>query len=131
GYMMQNRTFGPYSGTYWSLILCNVAIPQLLWIKKVRLSPIWLFIISMFINVGMWLERFIIVVTSLHRDFMPSSWDMYHSTPWDWGLYAGTIGFFLFMMILFIRVMPVINIFEIRQLVANKSKHAEAASADD
>lgn len=133
GYMMQNRTFGPYSGTYWSLILCNVAIPQLLWIKKVRLSPIWLFIISMFINVGMWLERFIIVVTSLHRDFMPSSWDMYHSTPWDWGLYAGTIGFFLFMMILFIRVMPVINIFEIRQLVANKNhgKHAETASADD
>ncbi len=133
GYMMQNRTFGPYSGTYWSLILCNVAIPQLLWIKKVRLSPLWLFIISMFINVGMWLERFIIVVTSLHRDFMPSSWDMYHSTPWDWGLYAGTIGFFLFMMILFIRVMPVINIFEIRQLVANKShgEHAETASADD
>ena len=79
GYMMQNRTFGPYSGTYWSLILCNVAIPQLLWIKQVRLSPLWLFVISMFINVGMWLERFIIVVTSLHRDFMPSSWDMYHS----------------------------------------------------
>ena len=70
GYMMQNRTFGPYSGTYWSLILCNVAIPQLLWIKQVRLSPSGLFIISMFINVGMWLERFVIVVTSLHRDFM-------------------------------------------------------------
>jgi molybdopterin-containing oxidoreductase family membrane subunit len=135
GYMMQNRMWGPYSFEYWMLILCNVIAPQFLWIKKVRLSPIALFIISMFINVGMWLERFIIVVTSLHRDYMPSSWDMYHSTPWDWLLYIGTIGIFLLGMLLFIRVMPVINIFEIRLLVPRKGHdkkpdHDAEASAD-
>jgi len=120
GYMMQNRMHGPYQFEYWSLILCNVIVPQFLWIKRVRLNPIALFVVSMFINVGMWLERFMIVVTSLHRDYMPSSWDMYHSTPWDWLLYAGTIGIFLLGMLLFIRVMPVINIFEIRLLVPRK-----------
>jgi molybdopterin-containing oxidoreductase family membrane subunit len=133
GYMMQNRTWGPYSFEYWMLILCNVAVPQLLWIKWVRLNPIMLFIVSMFINVGMWLERFIIVVTSLHRDYMPSSWDMYRSTPWDWLLYIGTIGIFLLGMLLFIRVMPVINIVEIRLLVPRKGhdkKPDHDASAD-
>lgn len=136
GYMMQNRTWGPYSLQYWMLILCNIAVPQLLWIKWVRLNPIMLFIISMFINVGMWLERFIIVVTSLHRDYLPSSWDMYHSTPWDWLLYAGTIGIFLVAMLFFIRVMPVINMFEIRLLVPRKGHgkktddDAAEASAD-
>lgn len=134
GYMMENRTWGPYSLQYWALILCNIAVPQLLWIKWVRLNPIMLFIISMFINVGMWLERFIIVVTSLHRDYLPSSWDMYHSTPWDWMLYVGTIGIFLVAMLLFIRVMPVINMFEIRLLVPrkghNKNTDAAETSAD-
>ena len=121
GYMIENRLSGPYAPYYWALILCNVVAPQLLWIKKVRLSPYWLFGVSMFINVGMWLERFIIVVTSLHRDYMPSSWDMYHATWWDVGLFAGTIGFFLMMMLLFIRVMPVINIFELRMLVSERA----------
>ena len=81
------------------------------------MSTMWLFVISMFINVGMWLERFIIVVTSLHRDFMPSSWDMYHPTIWDWATYIGTLGFFLFCFTLFIRGLPLIAIHEIRTLL--------------
>ncbi len=129
GFMMQNRMFGPYGIYYWSLILCNILVPQLLWIKKIRLSTMWLFIISMFINVGMWLERFIIVVTSLHRDFMPSSWDMYHPTIWDWATYIGTLGFFLFCFTLFIRGLPLIAIHEIRTLVPIGKKKPESKSS--
>ncbi len=117
GYMMQNRMHGPYGHYYWLLILCNIIVPQLLWVKKARTSTIWLFIVSMFINVGMWLERFIIVVVSLHRDFMPTSWDMYYPTIWDWATYIGTIGLFLFLFALFIRGLPLIAIHEIRALL--------------
>ncbi|MBT5329229.1 MAG: polysulfide reductase NrfD, partial [Gemmatimonadetes bacterium] len=78
GFMMQNRMHGPYSAYYFFLILCNIVVPQLLWIRYFRTNMFWLFFVCQFINVGMWLERFIIVVTSLHRDFMPSSWDMFH-----------------------------------------------------
>ena len=124
GFMMQNRMFGPYGFYYWSLIICNILVPQLLWIKKIRLSTMWLFVISMFINVGMWLERFIIVVTSLHRDFMPSSWDMYHPTIWDWATFIGTIGFFLFCFALFVRGLPLIAIHEIRTLLPIRKKQS-------
>ncbi|MFH1568054.1 MAG: NrfD/PsrC family molybdoenzyme membrane anchor subunit [Gemmatimonadota bacterium] len=116
-FMMHNRMFGPYGGFYWALIACNIAIPQLLWSKRIRLSTPWLFAVSMSINVGMWLERFIIVVTSLHRDYMPSSWDMYRPTVWDWALYVGTIGFFLFAFFLFVRSWPLIAIHEVRTLL--------------
>ena len=116
-YMMQNRMFGPYGNYYWTLILCNLIVPQILWNKKARTSTFWLFVVAMFINVGMWLERFIIVVTSLHRDYVPSSWDMYHPTFWDWATYIGTIGLFLFLFTLFIRGMPLIAIHEIRTLL--------------
>jgi Ni/Fe-hydrogenase subunit HybB-like protein len=116
-FMMNNRMTGPYANYYWSLILCNIVVPQLLWIKSVRLNTIILFGICMFINVGMWLERFIIVVTSLHRDYMPSSWDMYHPTIWDWATYIGTIGLFLFCFTLFLRGLPLIAMHEIRTLL--------------
>jgi len=116
-YMMTNRMFGPYAFFYWMLILCNVTIPQLLWFKKIRLNPYTLFIISIIINIGMWLERFVIVVTSLHRDFLPSSWDMYIPTFWDWSTYIGTIGLFVALLFVFIRVLPMISIFEMRELV--------------
>ena len=124
GFMMANRMYGPYGHYYWLLILCNIVVPQLLWSKRVRLSTLWLFVVSMFINVGMWLERFIIVVVSLHREYMPSSWDMYYPTIWDWATYAGTIGFFLFAFFLFVRVWPLIAVHEIRTLlpIGNK-KH--------
>ena len=124
GFMMSNRMYGPYGHYYWMLILCNIVVPQLLWSKRVRLSTVWLFVVSMFINVGMWLERFIIVVVSLHREYMPSSWDMYYPTIWDWATYAGTIGFFLFAFFLFVRVWPLIAVHEIRTLLpVGRKKH--------
>ena len=122
-FMMQNRMFGPYGVVYWALILCNILVPQMLWSRRVRLSTLWLFVVSMFINVGMWLERFIIVVGSLHRDYMPSSWDMYYPTIWDWALYLGTIGFFVLAFFLFVRGLPLIAIHEIRSLLPMGRKH--------
>ena len=119
-YMMKNRITGPYAVHWWSLILCNILLVQLLWLKKVRSNPVILFVISIIVNIGMWLERFVIVVTSLHRDFLPSSWDVYRGTIWDWSLYVGTIGFFLSLVFLFLRVLPAISIFEVRTLVPGK-----------
>lgn len=121
-FMMLNRMKGPYAFQYWMLIFCNGLTPQLLWFKKVRLNVWILFVISIIVNIGMWLERYMIVVTSLHRDFLPSSWDMFAGTVWDWGLYVGTIGFFLFAMCIFIRWVPMIPIFEIREIVHKKIK---------
>jgi Ni/Fe-hydrogenase subunit HybB-like protein len=116
-FMVLNRWFGPYAFFYWMLILCNIVIPQMMWFKKVRMNVAVLFGISLIVNVGMWLERFIIVVTSLHRDFLPSSWGMYYPTRWDWATYTGTIGLFLTLLFLFIRYLPVISISEMRVLV--------------
>ncbi len=112
-----NRATGPYWWTYWMLILCNILIPQLLWFRRVRSAPIPLFVIAIIINVGMWLERFVIVVTSLHRDFLPSSWGMYSPTIWDWGTFIGTIGLFLALLFLFLRFLPMISIFEMRTIL--------------
>ena len=116
-YMVRNRMTGPYALLYWLLILCNVLAPQALWIRRVRQNVVGLFIIAMFVNVGMWLERYVIVVTSLHRDFLPSSWGMYSGTIWDWSLYVGTIGLFFALLFLFLRFLPMISIFEMRELV--------------
>jgi molybdopterin-containing oxidoreductase family membrane subunit len=124
-YMMLNRMTGPYAPMYWSLILCNIAIPlTTLWFAKIRQNVAALFVISLVIQVGMWLERFIIVITSLHRDFMPSSWAMYYPTKWDWAVYAGTIGLFLTLFLLFIRFLPALSIFEMRGL-AHELKEKE------
>ncbi len=116
-YMVRNRMTGPYALLYWLLILCNVLAPQALWFRRVRQNIVGLFIIAMFVNVGMWLERYVIVVTSLHRDFLPSSWGMYSGTIWDWSLYVGTIGLFFALLFLFLRFLPMISIFEMRELV--------------
>jgi molybdopterin-containing oxidoreductase family membrane subunit len=108
------------------LIACNVVIPQLLWSRRVRRNLLLLFIISIIVNIGMWLERFIIVVTSLHRDYLPSSWGMYKPTFWDWSTYFGTIGLFLTLLFLFIRFLPVISIAEIRMILPGaKGDHEE------
>jgi Ni/Fe-hydrogenase subunit HybB-like protein len=112
-----NRATGPYWWTYWALILCNVLIPQVLWLRRVRTSVIALFVLSLIINVGMWLERFVIIVTSLHRDFLPSSWGMYKPTFWDWSTFIGTIGLFLTLLFLFLRFLPMISIFEMRTIL--------------
>jgi molybdopterin-containing oxidoreductase family membrane subunit len=122
GFMILNRMKGPYAFAFWSLISCNVIFPQLLWLPRFRRNVICLFVMSLIINLGMWLERFIIVVTSLHRDFLPSSWDMYHPTKWDILTYVGTIGFFFVAMLIFVRILPAISIFEMRELV-HKKKH--------
>ncbi|MFY9611864.1 MAG: NrfD/PsrC family molybdoenzyme membrane anchor subunit [Blastocatellia bacterium] len=116
-FMIKNRFFGPYAAQYWTLIVCNVLAPQLLWIKRARHSIVAVFVVSLIVSLGMWLERFIIIVTSLHRDFLPSSWGMYQATKWDWSMFLGTIGLFLSLMFLFIRFLPMISIFEIRGIL--------------
>ncbi|MCG3155341.1 MAG: hypothetical protein DKINENOH_01947 [bacterium] len=121
-YMMWNRWTGPYAPAYWALLLCNLLVPQLLWIEKVQSSTIWLFAISIVVSIGMWLERFVIVVTSLHRDFLPSAWGMYYPTTWDWATYLGTIGLFFALIFLFVRVLPAISIFEMRTLVPTEER---------
>jgi Ni/Fe-hydrogenase subunit HybB-like protein len=126
-YMISNRFFGPYAWVYWSLMLCNVIAPQFIWFKRVRTNVPALFILAMFVNVGMWLERFIIVVTSLHRDFLPSSWGMYYPTFWDFATFFGTIGLFLSLLFLFIRFLPMISIFEMRTLVPEAEVKEEPA----
>jgi molybdopterin-containing oxidoreductase family membrane subunit len=115
---------GPYAPLYWALILMNIALPQVLWLRRVRYSPLLLFLVSLDVLIGMWLERFVIVVISLHRDFLPSSWGMYIPTRWDWAIYLGTIGFFVAAMLLFIRVLPMITIFEMRALVHETTEEA-------
>src|SRR5436309_5079952 len=124
-FLLWNRLHGPYAFFYYLLLVCNIGIPQVLWIKKLRTSPGWLFLISGVILMGMWLERFIIVVVSLHRDFLTSSWGMYYPTRWDWMTYIGTIGFFLACMFLFLRVLPMISIFEMRTLLPEAEVKAE------
>ena len=116
-FMIHNRWFGPYAAFYWALILLNILIPQVLWWPKIRANTAWLFFISLVVLVGMWLERFVIIVTSLHRDYLPSSWGHYVPTRWDWATYAGTIGLFTAAIFIFIRIMPAISIFEIRMLL--------------
>jgi len=127
-FQMLNRAFGPYSGAFWALIACNILTPQLLWFRRVRRNIPALFVIALVVNIGMWLERFVIVVTSLHRSFIPSSWGMYTPTRWDWATYVGTIGLFIALIFLFVRFLPMISIFEMRALVKDRSQEADAAT---
>jgi molybdopterin-containing oxidoreductase family membrane subunit len=122
--MMGKRMFGEFAPVYWSLILVNVVVPQLLWFPRVRASELGLFVVAMFVNVGMWLERYMIVVTSLSRDFLPSSWGNYTGNFWDWTTFLGTIGLFLTLMFVFIRLLPIISIFEMRTLIPGPGEDA-------
>jgi len=122
-FMIWNRMTGPYAIFYWCLILCNIITPQFLWSKKIRTSPGILWVVSIIVNIGMWLERFVIVVTSLHRDFLPSSWGYYAPTIWDWAVYVGTIGLFMTLIFLFVRVLPMITIFELRMILPAAEVH--------
>jgi molybdopterin-containing oxidoreductase family membrane subunit len=117
--LLRNRAFGPYAFLYWLSVFCNVGVPQVLWLDRVRRSPWLLFAISIAVNVGMWLERFIIIVASLSRDFLPSSWGIFRGTFWDYATLFGSMGLFLFLLLLFVRFLPMISIFETRQLVAD------------
>jgi molybdopterin-containing oxidoreductase family membrane subunit len=116
-YTQTNRMIGPYAWAYWILIACNVLAPQLLWIPWMRSSPLPLFLVAITVNVGMWLERYVIVITSLHRDYMPSAWGMYQGTMWDWATFIGSMGLFLCLLFLFLRFLPMISIFEMRTLL--------------
>jgi molybdopterin-containing oxidoreductase family membrane subunit len=121
-YMNVNRGLGNYRVTYGVLIFCNVISPQFLWFQFVRRSVFLLFILSLIIQLGMWMERFVIIVTSLQRDFLPSSWGMYYPTLWDYATLFGTVGFFALCFLIFVRILPAISISEMRELV-----HKEAA----
>jgi Ni/Fe-hydrogenase subunit HybB-like protein len=125
-FMYWNRMTGPYAFTYWLLILCNITIPQALWSKRVRHNIGLVWVISIIVNIGMWLERFEIVVTSLTRDFVPSSWGTYIPTKWDWATYTGTLGFFMLLIFLFVRMLPSISIFEVREVVHHQTHRREA-----
>jgi len=119
-----NRSFGPYWWAFAALMICNIIVPQALWSGWVRSKPLLLFVIALIVNAGMWLERYVIIVVSLHRDYLPSAWGMYAGTFWDWATFLGTIGLFLTLIFLFIRVLPMISIFEMRHLLAETQKHA-------
>jgi len=119
-YMIMNRMFGPYWFIYAIVLLCNVLLPQALWSRRVRRNIPALFALSLIINVGMWMERFMIVAVSLSRDFMPSAWGMYMPTRWDWAILAGSVGLFIALFYLFIRYLPAISIFEMRHELAKE-----------
>lgn len=118
-----NRAFGPYAWAYWTMISCNVITPQIFWFKKARISPTILFIASIFVNIGMWFERFVITVTSLHRDFLPSSWDYYRPTFWDVSTFIGTFGLFFTLFCIFLRVLPAIAIAEVKTVMPEADPH--------
>src|SRR5207248_2332872 len=103
--------------TYWLLILCNCVTIQAFWLRSVRRNVWLLWLISIVVNIGMWLERYVIIVVSLHREFVPAAWGMFRATFWDYGMYWGTIGLFFMLLFLFIRFLPVISIAEMRELV--------------
>ena len=116
-YAFLNRATGPYWWAYASMMTCNVVIPQLYWIYKIRTSFVATFILSIFVNIGMWFERFVIIVTSLHRDFLPSSWTMFSPSFVDIGIFLGTIGFFFVLFLLYSRTFPVIAQAEIKSIL--------------
>jgi molybdopterin-containing oxidoreductase family membrane subunit len=124
-FIVINRAMGPYAWLYWALIATNLVAPQALWSARVRNSIPAIFAIALSVHAGMWLERFIIVITSLHRDFLPSSWGMYYPTIWDWATYAGTIGLFVMLFFVFVRLLPLISIFEMKQIVEKPEAGAE------
>lgn len=110
-----DRIFGPYWPVYWITLLCNVVVPQFLWFPFIRRKIVVLFVIAILVNIGMWAERYMIVITSLHRDFLPSSEGMFHGTVWDWSTYVGSFGLFLTLIFLFVRLLPMISMAELRK----------------
>jgi molybdopterin-containing oxidoreductase family membrane subunit len=120
-YAFINRATGPYWWAYWSMMTCNVITPQLFWFRKIRRSVVLTFIISIFVNIGMWFERFVIIVTSLHRDYIPSSWAMFSPSIIDVGIYVGTLGLFFTLFLLFAKYFPVVNMFEVKAILKSSS----------
>ena len=129
-YAFINRATGPYWWAYWSMMTCNVITPQLFWVRKIRRSIVATFIITIFVNIGMWFERFVIIVTSLHRDYLPSSWVMFSPSIIDIGIYVGTLGLFFTLFLLFAKYFPVVNMFEVKTILKSSSGVPHALDPD-
>jgi Ni/Fe-hydrogenase subunit HybB-like protein len=125
-YVFFNRAFGPYKWAYWTMISCNVISPQFFWFKKLRTNVAFMFVISILINIGMWFERFVIIVSSLQRDFLPSSWGYFRPTLVDMAIYSGTLGFFFTCFLLFIRWVPMVAIAEVKGVMPEANPHDES-----
>jgi Ni/Fe-hydrogenase subunit HybB-like protein len=124
-FVFVNRATGPYAWAVWTMFTCNVIVPQALWLKRFRNSIPVMFVVSILINVGMWFERFVIIVTSLHRDYLPSSWGYFRPTPVDILTFAGSIGLFLTLFLLFVRFLPMIAMAEVKGTLAGEKAHGE------
>jgi len=122
-----NRAFGPYAWAYWTMFSCNVFVPQIFWFKKARRSIPVLFGMSLLVNVGMWFERFNIVVTSLHRDYLPSAWSYYTPSLVEVGILVGSFGLFFTAFLLFLRIAPVIAIHEVKHTLSEQREEARHA----
>lgn len=122
-YAFTNRMFGPYAWAYWTMMSCNLFFPQFFWVKKLRRNITFMFIISIFVNIGMWFERFVITVTSLHRDYLPSSWDYYTPTLIDVLTFVGTFGLFFTFFLLFLRFLPMVAISEVKGVMPQADPH--------
>ena len=123
-FVFKNRALGPMAWAYWTMVSCNVLFPQLYWFKRIRTSIPVMFVISIIVNIGMWFERFVIIVTSLHRDYLPSSWSYFRPTIIDIGTFAGTFGLFFSLFMLFIRFLPMIAIAEVKAVLPQSDPHA-------
>src|SRR5260370_35249060 len=128
-FAVTNRMFGPFAYMFGLLIICNVLAPQLFWSRSIRTNLVVTWIVSVLINVGMWAERFVIVVVSLHRDFLPSSWAQYKPTWVDWGLLFGTITFSGIPFVLFLRFLPAVSPTEVKELRKELAEHRAEATA--
>jgi molybdopterin-containing oxidoreductase family membrane subunit len=121
-YAFINRFSGPLSWSYWAMMTCNVISPQLFWFKKLRTNLAFTFVMSIIVNIGMWFERFVIIVTSVHRDYLPSSWSMFYPTMYDVGEYVFTFGLFFTAFFLFAKFFPVINMAEVKSIIKSSSE---------
>ena len=133
-----NRALGPYAWAYWIMVSCNVLSPQVFWFKKARTSIPVLFVVSILVNIGMWFERFVIVVTSLHRDFLPSSWGYFRPSFWDVATFLGSFGLFFTLFCLFVRYLPMVAMSEVKGVLPQAHPHGlppdaapEKPTADD
>jgi molybdopterin-containing oxidoreductase family membrane subunit len=132
GFIFRNRAFGPYGWAYFIMFTCNALVPQIFWFKSMRRNAVVLFTVSILVNIGMWFERYVIIVTSLHRDFLPSSWGMYALTAWDWMILIGSFGLFFTLFLLFVRILPAVAISEIKGVMdprVSATKRPTAAAA--
>ena len=127
-YVFVNRATGDYAWAYWTMVSCNVLVPQLFWFKKVRQSLVALFVISIFVNIGMWFERFVIIVTSLHHDFLPSSWGYFRPTIWDFACLVGGFGLFFTLFCLFVRFVPMVATAEVKTVLPEADPHYTSAA---